>query len=374
MIQFIWPWLALLLPLPIFLRIILPAKNTLRDAALRIPFMSDFKATATNDTLAKKNITIMLLASLAWCLLILATTRPQWIGDPVELPISGRDLMMAVDLSGSMQVEDFNINDQTVNRLQATKHVASEFIKSRQGDRIGLILFGRQAYLQTPLTFDRKTVNILLQEAAIGLAGQETAIGDAIGLAIKRLVNLDPSMNTDNPNLSTIQNKNTQSRVLILLTDGANTAGEVTPIKAAELAARNNLKIYTIGIGADEIIRRSFFGAQRINPSADLDEKTLNAIAEKTGGRYFRARDTTELKKIYALLNELEPTEKDSQKFRPTTTLYHWPLTVAFIISLLISLFEIYPTIFNILSRANFFAFINSKYKIVKQNKSQGEI
>lgn len=363
MIQFIWPWLAILLPLPLLTRFILPAKNTLKDAALRIPFMQDFNATVSTDKVTKKNTPLMLLASIAWCLLILAATRPQWLGEPVELPISGRDLMMAVDLSGSMQVEDFQVNRQTVNRLQATKHVASEFIKSRQGDRIGLILFGRQAYLQTPLTFDRNTVNVLLHEAAIGLAGQETAIGDAIGLAIKRLVNLDDQ------NIDSAKNNEPQSRVLILLTDGANTAGEITPIKAAELAASNNLKIYTIGIGADEMIRRSFFGAQRINPSADLDEKTLKAIADKTGGRYFRARDTNELKKIYALLNKLEPTEKESQNFRPIIALYYWPLTAAIIIALIISLFEIYPTIIDYLSRVNFFSFI---YRVVKQNKSQG--
>jgi len=358
MIQFIWPWVAVLLPLPLLIRFILPAKNTLKDAALRIPFMDDFNATVTTDSVTKKNTLLMLLAALAWCLLILAATRPQWLGEPVELPISGRDLMMAVDLSGSMQVEDFKINGQTVNRLQATKYVASKFITSRQGDRIGLILFGRQAYLQTPLTFDRKTVNILLQEAAIGLAGQETAIGDAIGLAIKRLVNLD-STTSDN-SLNTVKNKDTQSRVLILLTDGANTAGEITPIKAAELAAKHNLKIYTIGIGADEMIRHSFFGNQRVNPSADLDEKTLKAIADITGGRYFRARDTNELKKIYSLLNKLEPTEKESQNFRPITALYHWPLTAAMIIAFIIALFEIYPYVVDVFSR------------LTKMKKSQG--
>lgn len=347
MIQFIWPWIAVLLPLPLVIRFILPAKNTLKDAALRIPFMDDFNATVTTEKVTKKNMPLMLLATIAWCLLILAATRPQWLGEPVELPISGRDLMMAVDLSGSMQVEDFKINSQTVNRLQATKHVASQFINSRQGDRVGLILFGRQAYLQTPLTFDRRTVNILLQEAAIGLAGQETAIGDAIGLAIKRLVDLDSDKS------DTTENQEAQSRVLILLTDGANTAGEITPIKAAELAAINNLKIYTIGIGADEMIRQSFFGAQRINPSADLDEKTLKAIADKTGGRYFRARDTNELKKIYSLLNELEPTEKESQNFRPITALFYWPLSIAVFIALLISLFEIYPYVRNLISRSS---------------------
>ena len=354
MIQFIWPWIATLLPLPLLIRFILPAKSTLKDAALRIPFINDFNTTITTDKVTRKNKPLMLLASIAWCLLILAATRPQWLGEPIELPISGRDLMMAVDLSGSMQVEDFKINRQTVNRLQATKHVASEFIKSRQGDRIGLILFGRQAYLQTPLTFDRKTVNTLLQEAAIGLAGQETAIGDAIGLAIKRLVDLD------SPNSNASQNKESQSRVLILLTDGANTAGEITPIKAAELAASNDLKIYTIGIGADEMIRQSFFGNQRVNPSADLDEKTLKAIADKTGGRYFRARDTNELKKIYSLLNKLEPTEKESQNFRPITALFYWPLSVALMIAFIISLFEIYPTISDVI------------FRFIKTNKHQG--
>ena len=354
MIQFIWPWVAVLLPLPLIIRFLLPAKSILKDAALRIPFMKDFNATVTTDSATKNNTLLMLLATLAWCFLILAATRPQWLGEPVELPISGRDLMMAVDLSGSMQVEDFKINGQTVNRLQATKYVASKFISSRQGDRIGLILFGRQAYLQTPLTFDRKTVNTLLQEAAIGLAGQETAIGDAIGLAIKRLVNLDSI------NKNSTQNKEAQSRVLILLTDGANTAGEITPIKAAELAASNNLKIYTIGIGADEMIRHTFFGAQRVNPSADLDEKTLKTIADKTGGRYFRARDTNELKKIYSLLNQLEPTEKESQNFRPITALHHWPLTAAMIIAFMISLFETYPYMADTFSR------------LTKMNRSKG--
>lgn len=344
MIQFVWPWVALLMPLPLLLRFILPTKNALNDAALLVPFMDDFTTSETSDKVNKKSVLLLLLASLAWCLLILAAMRPQWLGEPVELPISGRDLMLAVDLSGSMQVEDFKVNGQVVNRLQATKHVASKFIKSRQGDRVGLILFGRQAYLQTPLTFDRKTVNTLLQESAIGLAGKETAIGDAIGLAIKRLINLKDNNNATN-----------QSRVLILLTDGANTAGDITPLKAAELAASNGLKIYTIGIGADEMIRRTFFGAQRINPSADLDEKTLSAIAKTTGGRYFRARDTKELKGIYQLLNKLEPTKKESQQFRPITALFYWPLALAFLIAFIISLFKVFPLIFN------FFSFMRNK-------------
>ena len=218
----------------------------------------------------------------------------------------------AVDLSLSMQQKDFLLDGQPVDRLTATKAIAGEFIARRRGDRLGLILFGEQAYLQTPLTFDRKTVNTLLQESAIGLAGRNTAIGDAIGLAAKRL-----------------QNQAAEHRVLILLTDGANTAGSIAPRKAAELAARTGLKIYTIGIGADEMLVRSLFGTRRANPSRDLDEKTLRAIAEATSGRYFRARDTGELEKIYALLDQLEPAEKDTQLFRPRRALFPWPLALA---------------------------------------------
>jgi Ca-activated chloride channel family protein len=220
--------------------------------------------------------------------------------------------MLAVDLSGSMDIEDFVVDGEVSNRLEAVKRVASAFIQRRSGDRIGLILFGEQAYLQVPLTFDRKTVESLLNEAAIGLAGDKTAIGDAIGLAIKRL--------RDNP---------ADQRVLILLSDGANTAGQVQPLKAAELAAREGLKIHTIGVGADEMLVRDFFGTRRVNPSEDLDEATMTAIAETTGGRYFRARNSEELDQIYALLDRIEPASRDARYFRPRNELYPWPLGFA---------------------------------------------
>jgi len=175
-----------------------------------------------------------------------------------------------------------------------------------------LILFGQKAYIQVPLTYDRETVRTLLMESAIGLAGRETAIGDAIGLAIKRL-----------------KKQSASSRVLILLTDGANTAGEVKPRKAAELAAEQGLKIYTIGIGADEMVVSSLFGSRLVNPSSDLDEDTLKAIADRTGGRYFRAHNTRELEEIYSMLDTLEPVEHEAQMFRPRSALFHWPLGVA---------------------------------------------
>lgn len=311
MTHFEWPWLIAALPLPLLIRWLFPANMPVDQAALKVPFLEDFSGAESKAAVQVKQWPL-LLAVIAWVLLVIASTRPQWLGEPIEQAVSGRDLMLAVDLSGSMEEQDFFINKKPVDRLTATKWVAGDFINRRIGDRIGLILFGSKAYLQTPLTFDRKTVMTLLNESAIGLAGDNTAIGDAIGLAVKRL-----------------KNQQANSRVLILMTDGANTAGEIPPLKAAELAADNHLKIYTIGIGADEMIVRSFFGSRKVNPSRDLDEKTLIVLAESTGGRYFRARNADELSYIYMLLDKLEPVEKDKQYFRPQSELFYWPLSLA---------------------------------------------
>jgi len=317
MIYFAWPWLIFLLPLPWVIRYFMqPVQNT-SEAALRVPFLNALPVVTSTSKITRSPPWPLWLAVLAWCLLIVSAMRPQWLGELVEVPVTGRDLMLAVDLSESMQQDDFYIQGQRVDRLTATKWVAGDFIERRVGDRIGLILFGERAYLQVPLTFDRETVKTLLYEAAIGLAGRSTAIGDGIGLAIKRL-----RRNTDS------------DRIMILLTDGANTAGNVFPKEAAEFAARQGLKIYTIGIGADEDLFQGFFGTRRYNPSRDLDEATLKAIAEVTGGRYFRARDTEELEKIYTLMDQLEPVEKDVQKFRPKSALYYWPLALAMLIGL----------------------------------------
>ncbi len=323
MIHFEWPWLLAALPLPLFIRWLLPANMPVQQAALRVPFLDDFSEGETGAVTQAQQWPLW-LAAIAWLLLVIACTRPQWLGEPIEQAVSGRDLMLAVDLSGSMEEQDFFINKRAVDRLTAAKGVAIDFINRRVGDRVGLILFGTQAYLQTPLTFDRKTVATLLNEAVIGLAGDNTAIGDAIGLAVKRL-----------------KDELANSRVLILMTDGANTAGEVSPLKAAELAAANHLKIYTIGIGADEMIVRNFFGNRKINPSLDLDEKALIKIAESTGGQYYRARNTDELNNIYRRLDELEPVEKDKQYFRPRSELYYWPLSLALILAAIIAVSKV---------------------------------
>ena len=317
MIQLASPWLLLAIILPLIYRYLLPSKMVLEQAALKVPFLEDFDQ-FEHSVISQQKKWPVILASIAWVLLVFACARPQWLGEPIEQAVSGRDLMLAVDVSGSMKEKDFVLNGQQIDRLSATKHVASEFIQRRSGDRLGLILFGTTAYLQTPLTFDRQTVASLLKESFIGITDDEpaTSIGDAIGLAVKHL-----------------KNEQTNSRVLVLLTDGTNTAGEVGPLQAAQLAADHQLKIYTIGIGADEMLVRSLFGNRSYNPSRDLDEKMLNAIADKTQGRYFRARNKEQLDAIYQLLDELEPVEKDKQFYRPMTELYHWPLALALLLA-----------------------------------------
>jgi Ca-activated chloride channel family protein len=312
MIQFVWPWAFLLLILPWLVYKLAPPALAAEEAALWVPSLSAFGAVRDRQKKVRRWGWQLFLAVFCWLLLVSATARPQWLGEPIELPVSGRDLLLAVDLSGSMQTEDFRLGSQNVDRLTALKVVASDFIQRRVGDRLGLILFGEQAYVQTPLTFDRRTVGLLLNESAIGLAGDRTSIGDAIGLAVKRL-----------------KQGEGKEQILILLTDGANTAGQLTPLKAAELASREGLKIYTIGIGADAMEVRSFFSSRTVNPSADLDEATLTAIATTTGGRYFRARDTEQLAEIYAELDRLEPVEREHDVYRPVSELYFWPLGLA---------------------------------------------
>lgn len=319
-----WPWALLALPLPLIIRHLLPEAKGLSEAGLRVPSVDSF------STLRDRSGTEQLLnwrfwlATIAWLLLVLAAARPERIGEELDVPVAGRNLMLAVDLSGSMDQKDFELAGRRVDRLTATKAVASDFIERREGDRIGLILFGERAYLQVPLTLDRETVNILLMEAFIGLAGEKTAIGDAITLAVRRVHE---------------QEKDKGDQVLVLLTDGANTAGEVQPIKAAELAQQVGLRIYTIGIGAEQLEVASLIGGRRrINPSADLDEDTLTKIAALTGGRYFRATDTASLQDIYKLVDELEPVEEPESGFRPVKSYYVYPLGAAVGLVILMSL------------------------------------
>ncbi len=310
-----WPLALIALPLPLLVRFLMPEAKGLSEAGLRVPSIDSFSTLQDRSGAEQMFNWRFWFAALAWMLLVLAAARPERIGDELDVPVAGRNLMLAVDLSGSMDQKDFELGGRRVDRLTATKAVASDFIERREGDRIGLILFGERAYLQVPLTLDRETVNILLMEAFIGLAGEKTAIGDAITLAVRRIHE---------------QKKDEGEQVLVLLTDGANTAGEVQPIKAAELAQQVGLRIYTIGIGAEQLEVSSLVGGRRrINPSADLDEDTLTEIARLTGGRYFRATDTASLQDIYKLVDELEPVEEPESGFRPVKSYYYYPLGFA---------------------------------------------
>lgn len=307
MLSLVWPWALSLSPLPLLYRYWRKPVNQTIDA-LRAPAMlavSELQDSQFSSTSKLKNL-LMILLFLCWLCSVIALARPQWVGDPVALPTSGRDLLLAVDISPSMRQRDMRIGGEIVNRLVAVKSVVGEFVEKRDGDRLGLVLFGEQAYLQTPLTSDRKTLQTLLYEAQLGFAGSNgTAIGDAIGLAVKRL-----------------QDRPESHRVVILLTDGANNAGALEPIKAAQLASRAAVKIYTIGVGA--------------RGGSGLDEQTLAEVAKLTGGKFFRARNPAELEAIYQELNRLEPVDQDAETIRPTISLYHWPLGIAFILSLLV--------------------------------------
>jgi Ca-activated chloride channel family protein len=246
-------------------------------------------------------------------LLVIASMRPQWLGDPVPVPTTGRQLLLAVDVSGSMATEDMANN---ATRLQVVQKVAGDFIQRRHGDQVGLILFGTQPYLQAPLTADLATVQRFLYEAMVGIAGTQTAIGDAIGLAIKRLQGASAT------------NQSNGETVLILLTDGQSNAGEMPPLQAAKMAAQTRLRIYTIGVGGDG--EPGFFG---LSGGSDLDEETLQAIAKSTGGEYFRASDMDSLQAVYKKIDTLEPAKGHEQWLRPADEWFTWPLAFALLLS-----------------------------------------
>lgn len=309
------PWMLLALPLPWLLRRLLPPAPAAGAIALPIAGeLQSLDARHSDGALALDRR--LLLPTLAWVLLVAAACQPQWLGEPITLPATGRDLMLAVDVSGSMDETDMTLGVQRVNRLQAVQGVASDFIARRDGDRIGLILFGRQAYVYAPLSLDRPTIATLLADAEVGLAGQETAMGDAIALGVKHL-----------------RESAAGDRVLVLLTDGVNTAGNLEPDKAAELAATAGVRVHTIGFGSDRS-SRGIFQLQR----PQLDEAQLSRIANTTGGRFFRARDTGDLQRIYALLDEIEPVDVDERVFRPRAALFHWPLGAAVLLAGLMAL------------------------------------
>ncbi|CBA16825.1 putative von willebrand factor, type a protein [Xanthomonas albilineans GPE PC73] len=314
---FAWPWMWLALPLPLLARWLLPARRG--DApALCVPYGERLQAVAATSARGGLWRASVWLAWLAWFCLCAAAARPLQLGEPIAPPQQARQLMLAVDLSGSMSDPDMRLGGRVVDRLTAAKAVLADFLDRRDGDRIGLLVFGQQAYALTPLTADLATVRDQLRDSVVGLAGRETALGDAIALAVKRL-----------------REQPQGERVLILLTDGVNTAGVLDPLKAAELAKAEHVRVYTIALGGDGG-GMSLFGMPIPGSGGDdeVDEDTLRKIAQDTGGRFFRARDTAQLASIYAELDRLEPVRSAGPAVRPRIERYVWPLSAALVLAL----------------------------------------
>ena len=308
MLQLDWPWVLSAVVAPLLVARLAPRAPGAAGAPIRVPYFEEALAWSRRATVSRPRAR-QVVALLAWSALVLAAARPQWVGDPVSLPVHGRDVMLALDLSGSMREQDMKSGEGFESRIETVKRVAGDFVERRAGDRVGLILFGTRAYLQTPFTLDLDTVSEMVSETVLGLAGEQTAIGDAIGLAVKRL-----------------RERATDERVLVLLTDGADTASQVDPLSAARFAAEEGITIYAVGVGADEEASLRWFGTRQTRSRSALDESTLRTIANLTGGRYFRARNATELEEIYRLIDALEPVGGDDEVFRPTRDLFHWPL------------------------------------------------
>ncbi|WP_448143452.1 vWA domain-containing protein [Stenotrophomonas bentonitica] len=306
-----WPWALLALPLPLLMRW-WPRRNAAAPA-LRVPYAAGALAELGQASGAAGWRIGRLLLWLAWACLCVAMARPQQLGDPVTPPQQGRQMMLAVDVSGSMSEPDMMLGNQVVQRLSAAKAVLADFLDRRAGDRVGLLIFGERAYTLTPITADLTTVRNQLTDSEVGLAGRDTAIGDAIALAVKRL-----------------REQPEGQRVLILLTDGVSNAGVLQPLRAAELAKAEGVRVYPVAFGGDGGM--SLFGVQIAAGDDPVDEATLRRIADLTGGRAFRARNTDELAGIYAELDRLEPITAAGAAVRPYIERYAWPLALAMLL------------------------------------------
>ena len=312
MFELAMPWVLIALPLPILIWFFMPRAPLQLPAALKVPFynaMAGIIDSAKMHAAKPVNITLFLLI---WSLILLALAGPRWVGEPRPLAREGYNIMLALDISGSMELNDMLLHGRPATRLAVVKRAAEQFVQDRAGDKLGLILFGSHAYLQTPLTYDRHSVLMRIEDATVGLAGNTTSIGDALGLAVKRLQNV-PAI----------------GRMIILLTDGVNNSGVLAPLKAAELAQADGIKIYTIGLGAKidpQALGGLFFN---MNATADLDEDTLQEVAKMTGGRYFRATDGQSLQAIYNNINSLEAISQEQATVRPQHDYYPWPLALA---------------------------------------------
>ena len=313
--EFLWPFSIFALLLPFFVWYFMrPLSQENGEQALCVPFFKAFRDQYKPSVYSHSIFSVFLFA-LGFIGLTIAAMRPVSYKDSVAMPVTGRQMMLVLDVSGSMAQADFVWNGRRTTRLNAVQNIAHDFIENRTGDAVGLTIFGTEAYLYAPLTLDTKTAAQMLKEIGVGIAGEKTAIGDALLVALKQMKDI-PS----------------DKKVIILLSDGYANAGHVLPEEAITKAKEMSVKIHTIGMGAEERIVQTFFFAQQINPSADLDEALLKKMAADTGGNYYRVKTSEDLKKVYDDLNKIEPTELDGQTIRPQVELFWIPLLCSMIL------------------------------------------
>lgn len=321
------PQAAWLLLLPLVVYFMFPAIKKTYGDALKVPFLADIKQI---QSVSGKGISFkpavfsaikIFLLALVWVLMVLALCRPQWVGKPIPVKNEGREILLVVDISNSMSEEDFQYKNKMYSRLTAVKNVIDNFIDKRTSDRIGLVLFGTQAYLQAPLTYDKQSVKEILWNADAGMAGNSTSIGDAVGVALKNLAESEGKP---------------ENKVIILLTDGENNDGSLSLPQAIALAKEEGVKIYTIGAGSDS---ENFFGGLFSIPvNTGLDEESLQALAEETKGNYFRAKDVNSLFQIYNEIDKLEPMTSEGRYVQEVKELYPYAAAMALILFMILAL------------------------------------
>lgn len=316
MLTFAYLWIFLLLPLPWLIRKFLPARRVER-VSVRVPFGERLREASEGGSFvakARRGPGSLVLTSLVWLLVVAALARPQWLEQPVSKELPTRDLLLLVDLSGSMGQEDFtNAAGEKVDRLTAVKEVLGDFLTKRKGDRVGLVVFGDSPFLQAPFSTDLELSRQLLDETAVGMAGPRTAFGDAIGLGV-----------------TLFDESDAPARTIIALTDGNDTASQVTPVEAARVAAQRDIRIHTVAIGDPTTAGED-----------KLDEQTLKDVAKTADGSYFFAGDRASLSSIYDELDRIETRQVKVVTHRPRRDLFYWPLLAAILLSFIGKAFEI---------------------------------
>jgi len=327
MFHFNYPWIIALLPLPYIIKRFLPLKPKKENIPeVLFPSVSRLKEAFSKgfEKVSSRNLFFFTLLSFSWLFFILALMQPENVDQFRQVKNKGYDLMLAVDISASMQAVDFSTASKTISRLDATKEVVGNFVQGRQGDRVGLIIFGEKAYLHVPLTLDTASVSHLLNDTISGMAGNATSIGDAIGLSIK-----------------TLRERPEGSRALILLTDGEDNSSRIPPLEAAKLAKQYGIKIYTIGVGKKGLVPYPTGSGGYTMVNVSMDENLLKEIASITGGQYFLATNKKALTSIYTKIDTLEKTESNETVFLSREPLYYYPLAISAILLLILSLYKL---------------------------------